>query len=196
MTDNRRPHRYNGGSSPWSSEQRLEAVTKAEELMDDGRSANQAAKEVGAEYRVSHSTVQRWAREFDRPLSQRIQNAASARAEGAREARRQYTGADYRRAANDLMSLTQAALAEVLEAKKKLGGARGLLPEIGRLELSLNRALVRERQLIELGFGLDPDGGRGAGESDGEEGDDGNLIDWEQRVAAAREARRRMESEG
>ncbi len=186
------PTNHNGGVSPYSAAQHLEAVEKAEALMDDGRSTNKAAAEVGAEYRVSRVTIQRWATNLGRPMGQYARNAGTAHTAAANAAKRQYTGADFRTTANNMMALTQAALAEVMEAAQKTS-ARSLLPDLSRIGLLFRGAIQVEQKLIELGFGHDPLGGDTGADDDEERPD--NVIDWELRTREAERVRARMAGE-
>ena len=176
-----------GSRSTFTDEQKLEAVAKARDLIEDGRSVTQAAKEVGAEYRVSESTVRRWALALGERL---VAHGNHERTQAAHEAVKQYTGADYRRAAARIMRNTLKGLDE-LDAY--LQRHKGELGDVGlkrnaALQLSLTRGVQTEKNLIELGFGMDP-----ADEGGGDEEGGDKIVDYEaeaNRIRAERSAAR------
>jgi hypothetical protein len=186
------PRTARGSTSKFADRERESAVKMAEELQKDGRSVTQASAEAGAAYRVAARTVQRWAVSLGRPLSQGIQEAAKARTRASRAARHQYTGADYRRAANELMHYTTLDLERYKQLHEELkdNDDLDLLMSLrGKLQLGLARVMQAEKALLELGHGIDP-----AASPDAD--DDGEVLSLEEQVAQARALRAQMEADG
>ena len=161
--------------------------------MADGESVTKATEEAAAAVGVAATTVQRWASVMGRPLSRFIQDAeVAARTSKALAARRAYSGADYRRAADDLMTLTRLGIDRMFD---EIDENCGQLPqdgmvEVNRLSLSLGRAIHREEQLFKLGFGIESTGTLDADQPPF------NMLNFEEKVAEAREVQRLMVQAG
>ena len=182
------PGSAKGSTSKFTDRERASAVKMAEGLVKDGRSVRQASKEAGAAYRVSESTVQRWASRLDRPLSRLIQESARAVTKAAHAAQRQYTGADYRRAANELMHNTTLGIAQLGELLKAGDITEDTMAYNGRLQLGLQRAMNAEKALVELGFGAEQPPAPG-------ERSDEEPLTLEEQVAEARALRDKMQDD-
>ena len=163
--------------------------------MRDGRSVTQASNEAGVAIYVSYATIQRWARDLDRPLSRYIHESAKARTATATAALRVYTGADYRAMASRLMRAAELGMDQLEEATAAKAGKlpEGGTQEVARLFLIHGRAMQGEKSLIELGFGLESSGAV----DEGEEGElTENMLSLEEQIEQAREVARRMEEGG
>ncbi len=174
-----------GSISAWTDAQKTTAAEKAQRLVDDGRSITQARKEVAAEYRVSDRTIQRWAVAVGKPVHQ--DNPKDTR--HAREAIRQFTGADYRSAALRLMRITLEGIDEVEERRREQGshGVEGI-NVASKVSVMLTRAILLEKALTEMGFGVEQPSVPG-------ERSDEEPLTLEEQVAVARALRDKMQDD-